>query len=378
MTASKIYQQLLRDVKENGVDIESRNGIRRRVFGRQVRFDLSGNKIPLVASHGIYVNGMIKETCWFLRGDTNADNLSADGVRIWDKWKLTRDRMPAIVKDLQNIDPGIAAADQLMMEKNITKAMEDANVFGSIGPMYGYQWRRQETMHRAHIVPAVKTEDIFSDRMAHISKVYEEMIEQARQAEQPVNMSLEQFASACYWHEFDQLNELVRQLRHNPNSSRLLVSAWNPTVLPFEGVMPVTNVILGRGALPPCHVMFQVFVNPPAEEGGKQRLSLQMYQRSCDLPVGFPFNIAQYSLIAHMLAQVCGMEAVEFIWSVGDLHIYGNQMELVEQELLVNVTDEDTRVFLNPAVTDLSEFTFDDVNITGYQARSDIKYPVSE
>ena len=154
----------------------------------------------------------------------------------------------------------------------------------------------------------------------------------------------------------DQITQLLDQIRSNPDSRRLLVCAWNVGEI-------------GRMHLPPCHCLFQFYV-----AGG--RLSCQLYQRSADLFLGVPFNIASYALLTQMLAQVCGLEAGEFIWTGGDCHIYSNHFEQVDTQLAREPLPL-ARMVLNPEVRDLFAFRYEDFRLEGYQCHPAIKAPVA-
>lgn len=154
----------------------------------------------------------------------------------------------------------------------------------------------------------------------------------------------------------DQIQELIKAIRQTPDSRRLIVSGWNPA--------EATQV-----ALPPCHTLFQFFV-------ANGRLSCQLYQRSADLFLGVPFNIASYALLTHMVAQVCGLNVGEFIWTGGDCHLYVNHLQQVEEQLSRTPYPLPT-LTLNPAVTDIFAFGFDDIQINNYQCHATIKAPVA-
>ena len=167
----------------------------------------------------------------------------------------------------------------------------------------------------------------------------------------------------------DQISQLVASLKTNPDSRRLMVSAWNPSVLPDTRLSFAENVAGGKAALPPCHAFFQCYVSD-----GK--LSLQLYQRSADIFLGVPFNIASYALLTLMLAQVCGYAPGEFIHSFGDAHIYSNHLEQIQLQL--SRTPKDLpRMVLNPEVTDIFGFTFDDFSLLDYDPHPAIKGAVS-
>ena len=168
-------------------------------------------------------------------------------------------------------------------------------------------------------------------------------------------------AQWCSWptadgRHIDQITQLLDQIRSNPDSRRLLVCAWNVGEI-------------GRMHLPPCHCLFQFYV-----AGG--RLSCQLYQRSADLFLGVPFNIASYALLTQMLAQVCGLAAGEFIWTGGDCHIYANHFEQVDTQLAREPLPL-ARMVLNPEVRDLFAFRYEDFRLEGYESHPAIKAPVA-
>ena len=169
--------------------------------------------------------------------------------------------------------------------------------------------------------------------------------------------------------EIDQISELIETLKTNPNSRRMLVSAWNPSVLPDTTKSFAENVANGKVALPPCHAFFQFYVS----EG---KLSCQLYQRSADIFLGVPFNIASYALFTMMIAQVCNLQLGEFIHTFGDAHIYNNHFEQVELQL----TREPKllpKMILNPDIKNIFDFKFEDFTLVGYEAHEHIKGAVA-
>ena len=167
----------------------------------------------------------------------------------------------------------------------------------------------------------------------------------------------------------DQISELVGQIRQNPDSRRLVVSAWNPTVLPDARISPKENAARGRQALPPCHCLFQFYVL----DG---RLSCQLYQRSADVFLGVPFNIASYSLLTLMLAQVTGLRPGEFVHTFGDAHLYLNHLQQVELQLAREPYPLPS-MHLNPEVNDIFGFRFEDFELRDYQSHPHIPAPVA-
>ncbi|GMN05905.1 thymidylate synthase [Croceitalea sp. MTPC5] len=175
--------------------------------------------------------------------------------------------------------------------------------------------------------------------------------------------------------EIDQIKEVIHTLKTNPNSRRMLVSAWNPSVLPDTSVSFSENVANGKAALPPCHAFFQFYVSPPTPQGGvnaRPRLSLQLYQRSADIFLGVPFNIASYALFTLMMAQVCGYDPGDFIHTFGDAHIYNNHMEQVALQLSREPRPL-PKMVLNPEVKSIFDFTFDDFTLVDYNPHPHIK-----
>ena len=192
-----------------------------------------------------------------------------------------------------------------LKENGVSIWDEWADADGELGPVYGKQWRRWETADGRTV---------------------------------------------------DQLARVVDSIRHNPDSRRHLVSAWNPG--------EVDDM-----ALPPCHALFQFYV-----AGG--RLSCQLYQRSADIFLGVPFNIASYALLTHMVAQVCELEPGDFIWTGGDCHLYSNHLEQAREQLGREPRALPT-LRLNPAVRDLFGFRFEDIALEGYDPHPHIKAPVA-
>ncbi|KAA3629587.1 MAG: thymidylate synthase [Proteobacteria bacterium] len=205
-----------------------------------------------------------------------------------------------------------------LKENGVSIWDEWADEQGGLGPLYGYQWRSWPAPDGRHI---------------------------------------------------DQISEVVETLKTNPNSRRIIVSAWNVADLPDESVSPQENVRNGRMALAACHSFFQFYV----AEG---RLSCQLYQRSADTFLGVPFNIASYALLTLMMAQVTGLQPGEFIHTFGDAHLYNNHLEQAREQLGRTPYPLPT-MKLNPAITSLFDFTYDDFELVGYQSHPHIKAAVA-
>ncbi|MEC8467863.1 MAG: thymidylate synthase, partial [Pseudomonadota bacterium] len=169
---------------------------------------------------------------------------------------------------------------------------------------------------------------------------------------------------------YDQITQLVEDLKNNPDSRRLIVSAWNPAVLPDGSEKEPKNYpAKNMQALPPCHCLFQFYV-------ADGKLSCQLYQRSADIFLGVPFNIASYALLTHMLAHVTGLEVGDFVHTLGDAHIYKNHMEQVDEQLS-RVPGKRPTLKLNKDVKNLFDFTYDDIEIVGYEAAPNIPAKVA-
>ena len=189
---------------------------------------------------------------------------------------------------------------------------------GDLGPVYGYQWRSWPTPDGRHL---------------------------------------------------DQIEQVLEQIRQTPDSRRIIVSAWNPADLPDESISPQENVAQGRMALAPCHAFFQFYVC----DG---RLSCQLYQRSADIFLGVPFNIASYALLTMMIAQVCELKAGDFIHTLGDAHLYSNHLQQADLQLSREPLPLPL-MKLNPAVTALDEFCYEDFEIEDYAFHPHIKAPIA-
>lgn len=167
----------------------------------------------------------------------------------------------------------------------------------------------------------------------------------------------------------DQISQLIHDIKTNPDSRRLIVSGWNPAVLPDTKFSPKDNAAMGKQALPPCHTLFQFYVHD-----GK--LSCQLYQRSADIFLGVPFNIASYALLTMMVAQVCDLTPGDFVHTFGDAHLYSNHMAQVNEQLS-RTPHPLPQMKLNPAIKDIFGFSIDDFELVNYLAHPAIKAPIA-
>lgn len=296
------YLDLLNDVRAQGSGKDDRTGTgTRSVFGRQLRFDLAAG-FPLLTTKKVFIRGIIHELLWFIRGDTNIKYLVDNKVGIWNEWPFQR------YLDDHNIElQKHSAAWQQELAKfveNIKHDSDFATKWGELGPVYGKQWRN------------------FSG--------------------------------------VDQLEWVLSEIKNNPSSRRLIVSAWNPAEVEE----------MAKAGLPPCHTLFQFYVSPD------RKLSCQLYQRSADLFLGVPFNIASYALLTMMVAQVCNLQLGDFIHTFGDVHIYNNHLEQVTEQLSRTPKKLPT-MRINPQIDNLFRFSIDDFELLNYDPDPAISAPVA-
>ena len=297
------YLDLVRHIRDHGVEKEDRTGTGTvSIFGHQMRFDLA-HGFPLVTSKKVHLKSILHELLWFIRGDTNIRYLVENGVGIWNDWPYQNWlRETGQDTSLEMYSPEWRAVMKEFIEKIKTDS-DFAAQYGDLGPVYGKQWRN--------------------------------------------------FCGV------DQLTQLIEDIKSNPDSRRLIVSAWNPRDIP----------VMVKSGLPPCHSLFQFYV-----VDGK--LSCQLYQRSADVFLGVPFNIASYAILTMMIAQVSGLGLGDFVHTFGDAHLYLNHMDQVEEQLSRSTFDLPT-MKINPQVTSLFDFVFDDFELQNYQSHGPIAAPVA-
>lgn len=310
------YLDLLRHVYEQAIKKDDRTGVGTvSIFGYQMRFDLAKG-FPLVTTKKVYLKAIIHELLWMLSGSTNIKYLVDNGISIWNEWPF-QEYLKA--NGLEGEFPKYSdpwKEKLVWFVEQIKTDDEFAETWGGIGPGYGFQWRN------------------FGYRHEQVPIAFPEI-------ELP---------------GIDQIAWAVNEIRGNPNSRRLIVSAWNPVDVP-------------RMALPPCHCFFQFYVS----DG---RLSCQMYIRSNDLFLGCPFNIAQYALLTMMVAQVCDLELGELVYTIGDAHIYLNHLDQVEEQLSREPYTLPV-MKINPDVKDIFGFKYEDFELVGYEHHPHIKGAVA-
>ncbi|MBD8068079.1 thymidylate synthase [Bacillus sp. PS06] len=309
------YLDLCRKVLDEGVKKKDRTGTGTlSIFGHQMRFDLE--KFPLLTTKKVNFRLIVSELLWIMKGDSNIRYLLQNNNNIWNEWPFKKwvesdeyngpDMTNFGIRSQQDGEFNkIYQEEMKKFKQRILENDEFAAKYGELGDVYGKQWRAWRTTTGETI---------------------------------------------------DQFKDVIQTIKTNPDSRRLLVSAWNPEDVPSM-------------ALPPCHTLFQFYV-------ADGKLSCQLYQRSGDIFLGIPFNIASYSLLTHLIAHECGLKVGEFIHTIGDAHIYTNHIDQVKEQLTREPKALPTLV-LNQEVTSVFDFEMEDILIEGYDPHPTIKAPVA-
>ncbi|MEC6747298.1 thymidylate synthase [Marinilactibacillus sp. XAAS-LB27] len=310
------YLNLAQRILDEGSIRDDRTGTgTKSVFGHQMRFDLQKG-FPLLTTKRVFFKLIKSELLWFLKGDTNIKYLLENNNHIWDEWAFERYVQSEDYNGPDMTDFGLRSQKDEAFNKIYQEEKEafnqkilDDEAFsekhGTLGNVYGAQWRTWPTTSGGTI---------------------------------------------------DQIQNVIDSIKNNPDSRRHIVSAWNPEEVPDM-------------ALPPCHTLFQFYV-----QDGK--LSCQLYQRSADVFLGVPFNIASYALLTHLIARETGLEVGDFVHTLGDAHLYLNHMDQINEQLSREPMPFPT-LELNPEKTSIFDFDIEDINVTGYNPHKGIKAPIA-
>jgi thymidylate synthase len=310
------YLNLGEKVLLEGVLKQDRTGTgTKSLFGYQMRFDLQKG-FPLLTTKRVPFGLIKSELLWFIKGDTNINYLLQHNNHIWDEWafehfvKSEDYSGPDMTNFGQRATEDAAFNRVYKSEKDLfcQRVLEDksfARQYGELGNVYGSQWRNWKTSQGETI---------------------------------------------------DQLKDVIEMIKKNPDSRRLIVTAWNPEDVPTV-------------ALPPCHTLFQFYV-------ANGKLSCQLYQRSADIFLGVPFNIASYALLTHLIAHETGLEVGEFVHTLGDAHLYSNHLEQMTKQL-AREPKAFPKLKLNTEKTSIFDFEMEDIQLIDYQPHPSIKAPIA-
>ncbi|WP_028399656.1 thymidylate synthase [Ectobacillus panaciterrae] len=310
------YLNMCRHVLENGTKKEDRTGTGTfSAFGYQMRFNLKEG-FPLLTTKRIPFRLIVSELLWFMKGDTNIRYLLQHNNNIWNEWAFKKWVESEAYKGPDMADFGLRSQEDEAFNKQYEEQMElfkkqileddeFARTYGDLGNIYGKQWRAWKTSTGETI---------------------------------------------------DQLKDVIETIKMNPDSRRLIVSAWSPEDVPSM-------------ALPPCHTMFQFYV-------ADGKLSCQLYQRSGDIFLGIPFNIASYALLTHLIAHECGLEVGDFVHTLGDAHIYTNHIEQVQMQL-AREPKPFPALKINQSIASVFDVEVEDIELIEYDPHPAIKAPVA-
>lgn len=310
------YLDLAQRILDEGVDKEDRTGTgTKSIFGHQMRFNLQEG-FPLLTTKQTSFHLIKSELLWFLHGKTNIRYLLEHNNHIWDEWAFKNYVESEDYQGPDMTDFGLRVLEdeafKEVYEKEMAafqkKVLEDdvfAEKYGSLGDVYGAQWRHWQTRRGETI---------------------------------------------------DQISDVINLIKNNPDSRRMIVSAWNPEDIPHM-------------ALPPCHTLFQFYVS----EG---RLSCQLYQRSADVFLGVPFNIASYALLTHLIAHETGLQVGDFVHTLGDAHLYSNHLDQINIQLEREPRPLPT-LRLNKEKSSVFDFDMEDIQIENYNPHGRIKAPIA-
>lgn len=337
----KQYIDLLRDILENGTEKDTRAGKTISLFSKHLEFDLNEG-FPILTTKKVFTRGFIHELLWFLSGNTNIKYLVDNNVHIWDD-------------------------DAYRYYKTI---IEKHNSLCNKPPKWeSYKRPIIPICSKEEFIEHVKNGDghwVIIDEKSFLMSYTPNTWEYEYKFGDLGPVYGKQWRSYGYTKQ-DQIKDLIEKLKTNPDDRRMICWAFNKDEI-------------DEMALPPCHMGFEVYTKPIIDENGNEtrELSLCWIQRSCDFCLGFPGNLLTYSLLTHMLAQVCNMKVGKVSCWLGDVHIYKNQIEGVKEQLSHDPNKFDLpKLSLNPNITNIDDFKIEDIKIENYQSYDKIYFPLS-
>ncbi len=416
------YLDLLNDILDSGVHKNDRTGTGTiSTFGRLVRYDLKDGKIPLITTKKMFYNNIVKELLWFISGSTDIKYLKDNNISIWDSWvdpatatyrPMTNDELKKALEAHYKKNGYETVEFVMMSNEGNHYTITDNKTYGQSNAVIKFEGTGLKRLYEAatnKLARVLASGSIGSGAYGAMWRNIEDTRyidnheeEKYRKLGFDVEYMFDKHgcrkSKSVATRRIDQIQNIVNLLRTSPDSRRIILHAFDNRMVDFC-------------ALPPCHSWLQVWtrelgidermkmcsikidekllgsdegietVNVILEERNvpKRALSLMLLMRSNDVPVGCPFNIAQYGVLAHMLAHIVGMVAEEFIYVGGDAHIYLNQVGQAEEQLQRTPYENAAKVILNPKIKEIDDFTFEDIKIVGYDGNHypSIKYPVA-
>ena len=347
----KEYLDLLQDIIDNGCDKLTRSGLVRSVFGRQIRFDLK-ESFPLLTTKKVFTKGVIHELLWFLQRphndhcSANIEYLIRNNVNIWtdDAYRWFKETVVPMYKG---------------KIRDILVCTNDDEIEYQKSASFEYWIERDLRINDETWLENITKEEFIDLTLQRVELVGQFMSRYRFGDLGPVYGKQWRCFGSSYK---DQIYDIIKALKTNPNDRRMICVAFNPDEIDSM-------------ALPPCHVMMQFYTRKLTED--QYGLSCMWVQRSVDTPLGLCWNIVSYALLTSMIANIVGMVPDELIGSLGDCHIYMNQMEGVQEQLKREGSDKLPQLIIKRKVDDIDDFKFDDFEIVDYEPNPPIKFPLS-
>lgn len=331
------YLNLLKKIREEGQFYPDRTGTGcYGIFGHQMRFDLQKG-FPLLTTKKLHIRSILHELLWFLEGGTNIKPLLENKVRIWSDWPLQKyQNAIKYFQENENFSPE-TTSEQRKAIRDIAQSENNVETFFQDLQMLPDFLKKEANITQENFENRILENEEFAKAWGDLGPVYGAQWRSWKTSDGKI---------------VDQIDNIVKGLKKDPFGRRHILNAWNPGDL-------------DKVALPWCHAFWQFRVSPD------NKLHLQLYQRSCDTFLGLPFNIASGALLLSMMAQVCGVEPGEFIWTGGDVHLYSNHIEQADLQITRTPNPFPT-LKLNPEIKDINQFKYEDFEIQNYNPHAHI------